>query len=66
MENPLQEILRKTQNKIKTELKNLVTQVGNSKEILTSRIKQTEDRISGLKDKIEDLDQIRKGHEIFF
>lgn len=47
-------------------MKNLVTQVGNSKEILTSRIKQTEDRISGLKDKIEDLDQIRKGHEIFF
>lgn len=62
----LQEILKKTQNKTKTGLKNLVTQEGDSKEFLTSRIYQAEHRISGLKDKIEDLDQIRKRHEILF
>lgn len=62
----LQEILKKSQNKTKTGLKNLVTQEGDSKEFLTRKINQTEDRISGLKDKIEYLDQIRKGHEIFF
>lgn len=45
-------------------MKNLITQVENSKKILTSRMYQTEVRISDLEDKIEDLDQIRKEYEI--
>lgn len=45
-------------------MKSLITQVENSKKILTSRMYQTEVRISDLEDKIEDLDQIWKEYEI--
>lgn len=41
-------------------LKSPITQLENSKESLTSRMNHSEDRISGLKDKIGDLDKIIK------
>lgn len=40
------------------ELKSPVAQLENSKENLTNRMNYTEDRIPGLKDKVEDLDRI--------
>lgn len=45
---------------IKMTLKSPITQLENSKESLTSRMNHSEDRISGLKDKIGDLDKIIK------
>ena len=48
---------------MKKELKNPRTYLENSKGSLTGRMNQTEDRISGLEDKVDDLDQIRKEYE---
>ena len=45
---------------IKIKLKSPKTQLENSKESLTSRMIHSDDRISGLKGKIEDLDKIIK------
>jgi chaperonin cofactor prefoldin len=40
-----------------------MTQPDNSKENLTCRMNQTEDRIPGLEDKVEDLDTRSKEYE---
>lgn len=45
------------------ELKKPIAQLGNSKQSLISRMNQTEDRISSLKGKAENLNQIRKENE---
>lgn len=45
------------------EWKNSVTQLKLSKECLTSRINPVENRLAGLKDKGENLDQINKEYE---
>lgn len=44
-------------------LKNPVTQLENVKESLTIRVKQAEDRVLGLQDKGEDLEQVSKDYD---
>lgn len=46
---------------MKMEFPNQIIQLENSKEIFTSRMSHAEDQISGLKDKVEALDQISNG-----
>lgn len=46
------------------EFPNQIIQLENSKEIFTSRMSHAEDQISGLKDKVEALDQISNGKKI--
>lgn len=43
------------------EFPNQIIQLENLKEIFTSRMSHAEDQISGLKDKVEALDQISNG-----
>lgn len=50
------ETLKRTQSEMKTKLKNPITQL----ESFTSSMDQAKDRISGLQNKIHDLDQINK------
>ena len=57
------EILKRTQDEMKMELKNPTTYLDNSKGSLTGRMNQAEDRISGLENKVDDLDQIRKEYK---
>lgn len=45
------------------EMKNTITHLKSSNESLTSRMNSAEDRISGPKAKVEDLDQISIGYE---
>lgn len=52
---------KKTQTEMRMELKNPITLLENPNKSLTSRMNQVEDRISGLKDKAEDLDNKSKG-----
>lgn len=52
------ETLKRTHTTTRMELKVPKAQLENAKETLTNRMSQAEDRISVLKDKIEDLDQI--------
>lgn len=49
---------------MKMEFPNQIIQLENSKEIFTSRMSHAEDQISGLKDKVEALDQISNGKKI--
>lgn len=49
---------------MKMEFQNQMIQLENSKEIFTSRMNHTEDQISGLKDKVEALDQISNEKKI--
>lgn len=49
----IEKTLKMNQTEIKTELKNPVNQLENSKESLTSGMNQTENRTSGFKDKGE-------------
>lgn len=46
-------MLKETQTEMKMELKNSVTQLANSTESPTSRTDQVENRISGLKDRLD-------------
>lgn len=48
---------------MKMELKKPSSPTRKSKEYLTNRMNQAEDRIWGLEDKIEDLSQIIKEHK---
>lgn len=61
--NKAMEALKRTQTAMKVELENTIVQLKNWKKSLIRRMIQAEDRISGLKDKIEDLDQISKEKE---
>lgn len=56
-------MLKKTYTVMNMELKNPNNLIRNSKESLICRMNQAQGRISGLKDKIENLDQIRKENE---
>lgn len=49
---------------MKMDFPNQIIQLENSKEIFTSRMSHAEDQISGLKDKVEALDQISNGKKI--
>ena len=53
------ETLKRTQDEIKMELQNKITQLKNSKESLTSRMKQAKHRLLGPEDGVEDLGQIQ-------
>ena len=53
------ETLRRTQVELKMKLKNPTFRL-EKKKSLTSRMNQAEDRISGLNDKVEDLDKYTK------
>lgn len=57
------ETLKRTHAELKVELKNPITLLENSTERSTKMTNQTEDRKSGLKDKVEALDQINKGYD---
>lgn len=50
------EWIKKTQTKVKLEMKNLGTQTRTSRAILTSRIKDMKGRFSGIEDKVEEMD----------
>lgn len=52
------ETLQMTQDKTVMRLNNSVTQLGNSLGSLTGRMNQTDDIISRLEDRVEDLDQL--------
>ena len=54
------EALKRNQTEMKMELKSPVNQLENSRESPTSRMNKTDDRTSGLKDKIEVQVQISK------
>ena len=54
------EALERNQTEMKMELKNPVNQLETSRESLTSRMNETDDRTSGLKVKEEDQYQISK------
>lgn len=54
------EALERNQTEMKMELKCPVNQLETSRESLTSRMNETDDRTSGLKDKEEDQYQISK------
>ena len=56
-------MLKKTYTVMNMELKNPNNLIRNSKESLICRMNQAQGRISGLKEKIENLDQIRKEYE---
>lgn len=56
-------MLKKTYTVMNMELKNPNNLIRNSKESLICRMNQAQGRISGLKEKIENLDQIRKENE---
>ena len=53
----------KTYTEMNMELKNPNSPIRNSKESFVSRMNQAKGRIPGLKDKVENLDQIRKEYE---
>lgn len=57
------EALERNQTEMKMELKNPVNQLETSRESLTSRMNETDDRTSGLKVKEEDQYQISKQYE---
>lgn len=50
---------------MKVDLKNPITQLENSKENTTSKMNQTEDRLSGLNNKVEDPDQMGEKYKKF-
>lgn len=56
-------ILKRTQAKLKIEQKNSITQLKRSRDSLTSRMDQREDRMSGLED-IENRPEKAKNMEI--
>lgn len=49
------EPLKKTQTEIKLEMKNLACQTRSSEVSLTNRLKDREEKLSGIKDEIEEL-----------
>lgn len=55
--------LARTQDEMKMDWKSPIIQPEKSKETLTSRMNQAGDRLSGLEDKVQDLDKIRKEYE---
>jgi hypothetical protein len=57
------ENLKRTNAKMKMGLKNSVSQIENPEESIARRTEQTEDRIAGLKDKGETLNEIDKENE---
>ena len=54
------ESVRKTQTEGKLEIENFGTQIGNSDANLTNRIREIEKRISGIKDKVKEMDTLVK------
>ena len=55
--------LQKIQVEMEMELKHPITHLENTNESLTSRLNQTESRISDFKDKVEVRDQLDKEYE---
>lgn len=57
--NKEMQTLKKIKARMKMELRNPIIQLEDSRESLTSIMNQTEARMSGHVDKVEDLDQIK-------
>lgn len=61
--NNNRKIMKRTQITMMMELKNSITQLRKLGKNLISRINKVEDKISGLKDKIHDMDCLCKEYE---
>lgn len=58
-------MLKKTQNEMKTDMKNTINQIKNSVESLTEKMDHMEDRLSGYEDKTEESGHSVKGIDKF-